>query len=567
MTLLIISFIAGVLTVLAPCILPLLPVIIGGSIEGAGADNNRKRTLVIITSLSISLVVFTILLKVSTFLINVPQEFWSSVSAIIIFYFGITLLFPSMWDKIPYMRNLSANSNKMLNDGFKKKSFTGDIIMGAALGPVFSTCSPTYFLILATILPVSFALGLVYIFVYVAGLALSLFAISILGDKLVAKLGNVSDPKGYFKKTIGMIFILVAIFIATGFDKTIEQGISDSGFFDVTKIESALLNANKNSENSLSTTGTQKYVEIQDNSQYLNSDAPPLIANYVGKKIVMVDFLTYSCINCKRTFPYMNDWYSKYEGDGFVIIGIHTPEFAFEHNIDNVKKALDADGIKFPIVLDNDYKTWNAWSNDSWPHKFLIDIHGNVVYEHAGEGNYAETESEIVKLINEKNTLQGLPLISVKNSLKELNSYRPDQSEETYFGPYRNAQFVDTNQGTCDNTNCSFPKYDINTVEPNQFALSGNWKPTDEYVELVGQTGKVAYNFNSGNVYLVAAQDTKIATSSSVDVYVDGKFTKTVTINASNIYQIVSGSDKNNHKLELKVNGAGFQIYTYTFGQ
>ncbi len=469
MTLLIISFIAGLLTVLAPCVLPILPIIIGGSIDGNG-DKNHSRAITVITSLSVSLILFTLLLKVSTIFVNVPQSFWTYTSAIIILFFGLTLLFPVLWEKIPYMGKLASNSNKLMSVGAQKKSTFGDIIIGAALGPVFSTCSPTYFLILATVLPVSLGKGLVYIFVYVFGLALALFAISILGDKLVSKLGGVSDTRGIFKRSIGALFILVAIFIATGYDKVIQQKVLESGFLDVTKIESKLLDYNKMPSN-LSNSKYPKYIEIVDNAQYVNADHPPTIAEYIGKKVIIIDFMTYSCINCKRTFPYLNDWYSKYEKDGLVIIGIHTPEFAFEKNLDNVKNAFKDNNLKFPAVLDNDYKTWNAWNNNSWPHKFIIDIDGYVVYDQAGEGQYAETEKLIVELLNEKKVRDNESKLEVKNSLKENSFYNPNQSRETYFGSDRGI--------------------------PGSFTLTGNWTAFGEYQELQDKTGKVGFDFNS----------------------------------------------------------------------
>lgn len=562
MTLLIISFIAGLLTVLAPCVLPILPIIIGGSIDG---QNNYKRTIVIIASLCVSLVVFTLILKVSTVFIDVPQSFWTYTSSLIILFFGLSFLFPTIWDKIPGLAKISGNSNKLISAGFQKKSFVGDMIIGAALGPVFSTCSPTYFLILATVLPVSFSLGLFYILVYVFGLALALFAISILGDKLVEKLGGASDPRGVFKRSIGFIFILVALFIATGYDKVIQQKVLDTGFLDVTKIESALLNSNNMKNDVSQNSPYPKYIEIADNAQYVNIDHPPTIAEFVGKKVIIVDFMTYSCINCIRTFPYLNDWYSKYEKDGLVIIGIHTPEFAFEKNIDNVRNAMVQNGIKFPIVLDNDYKTWNAWSNNSWPHKFIIDINGNVVYEHAGEGNYAETEAKIVELLNEKKIRDGEAKIQLGKSLSEDSGYNDNQSIETYFGYDRNSEFVDRSQGNCTEQSCLFSGYNPSTLKPNKFALSGVWKAYGEYDELQDKTGKVAFNFNSQNVYLVADSKNKDVV---VDVYVDKKLVKKgIKINSSNIYKVVENSDMRNHVLEFYVTGEGFQIYTLTFGK
>src|SRR5262249_31175168 len=147
-----------------------------------------------------------------------------------------------------------------------------------------------------------------------------------------------------------------------------------------------------------------RYIEIQDPAGFVNTPggAPITIGQFVGKKVILIDFVDYSCINCERTFPYLNEWWSKYQNQGLEIIAIHTPEFSFEKDINNVEMAAKQFGIQFPIVLDNNYATWNAYQNEYWPHKYLIDIHGNIVYDHIGEGGYDETEAEIVKLLNER---------------------------------------------------------------------------------------------------------------------------------------------------------------------
>jgi cytochrome c biogenesis protein CcdA len=237
MTLLVISFVAGVLTVLAPCILPLLPVVIGTSVSG----RSKATPYIVIASLSASIILFTFVLKVSTAFITIPQYVWSYIAGGILLFFGLTLVFPSLWERLPGVSKLSAGSNKLVGTGHQKKSFWGDVIVGAALGPVFSTCSPTYFVILASVLPASFLLGTVYLLAYVAGLALVLLLIALLGEKFAGKLSGISDPHGLFKRGVGVLFLVLGILIMFGFDKKIETAILDSGYFDVTEIENRLL--------------------------------------------------------------------------------------------------------------------------------------------------------------------------------------------------------------------------------------------------------------------------------------------------------------------------------------
>jgi cytochrome c biogenesis protein CcdA len=237
MALLIISFIAGVLTVLAPCILPLLPVVIGTSASGRG----RSTPYVVVGSLGFFIILFTYLLKASTAFIMIPPSVWTYLSGGILFVFGLTLFFPALWARIPGVARLSANSNQLVGTGYQKKSFMGDILVGAALGPVFSTCSPTYFVILASVLPANFFLGTTYLLSYVAGLSMMLLLIGLLGERFSGRLANISDSRGWFKRGIGVLFIFLGILIATGYEKKLETKILDSGYFDITKIEQKLL--------------------------------------------------------------------------------------------------------------------------------------------------------------------------------------------------------------------------------------------------------------------------------------------------------------------------------------
>jgi cytochrome c-type biogenesis protein len=237
LSLLLTSYISGLLTVLAPCVLPLLPIIIGSSVSGKAKWKPLRITL----ALAFSIIAFTLLLKVSTALIGIDPIVWKYISGGIVIFFGLITLFPDIWNKISLSLGLSKNSDTLLEKAGEKQGWVGDLAIGAALGPVFASCSPTYGLILATVLPVNFAEGLVYLTVYSLGLATILLAIAVLGRKLINKLKFAANPNGWFKKILGVIFILVGLAVITGFDKKIETAILDSGFFDVTKIEESLL--------------------------------------------------------------------------------------------------------------------------------------------------------------------------------------------------------------------------------------------------------------------------------------------------------------------------------------
>ncbi|HSE61633.1 MAG TPA: cytochrome c biogenesis protein CcdA [Candidatus Saccharimonadales bacterium] len=242
MELAILSFIAGVLTVAAPCILPLLPVIIGGTVaQDKSAQHMWYRPLVIVGSLAASVVVFTLLLKATTALLGVPQTVWNVVAGGIVLLFGLNLLAPVVWEKFMLATGLYAKSNQLLGFSSKQKGVMRDVLLGAALGPVFSSCSPTYALIVAAILPASFAQGVTYLIFYAAGLAAVLLLIAVAGQSVVRKLGWLSNPEGWFRRTIGVLFVIVGVAVMVGLDRKFQAFVLEQGWYDpIMKLEQRL---------------------------------------------------------------------------------------------------------------------------------------------------------------------------------------------------------------------------------------------------------------------------------------------------------------------------------------
>lgn len=235
MPLIIIAFLAGILTALAPCVLPLIPVVIGGSI----GSNDRKKPYVVVISLFIAIVLFTLLLKGSTLLISVPDIAWKLLAGVFIGFFGLTLVFPTMWAKLS--SKFYDRSQRALGGASKKNGFLGAILVGFALGPVFSSCSPVYLFILSTVLPSNFLAGLIYIMAYALGLCLVLLLVGIFGQKLLLKFRWATDPNGWFKKGLGVFLIIVGIVIIAGFDRQLQQFVIDKQILDITQIEQKLL--------------------------------------------------------------------------------------------------------------------------------------------------------------------------------------------------------------------------------------------------------------------------------------------------------------------------------------
>lgn len=240
MELLIVAFAAGVLTVAAPCILPLLPVIVGGTVIGNG-NKVWWRPVVITASLAVSVVVFTLLLKATTLLLGVPQVVWNLLSGGIVLLFGLSFLFPELWERIALRSGLYGQSNRWLQQTAGTPSRYRDVLLGASLGPVFSSCSPTYALVVAIVLPQSFSAGLAYLIAYALGLAAVMLLVAVAGQSLVRRLGWLSNPSGWLRRSVGAVFVIVGVVVLTGFDRTVQAYILEQGWYDpIMKLEQAL---------------------------------------------------------------------------------------------------------------------------------------------------------------------------------------------------------------------------------------------------------------------------------------------------------------------------------------
>jgi cytochrome c biogenesis protein CcdA len=241
MALFVLSFIAGVLTIAAPCILPLLPVIIGGSLDKNAKKQNVLRPIIVTASLAVSVVLFTLILKATTSLLGVPQFVWQLLSGFIVIALGLNFLFPHMWEFVSQKLGLYKNTNKALGKTIGNQSVTGGILTGFALGPVFNSCSPTYAFIIATVLPVSFAQGLAYLIAYAVGLSVALLLVAYTGQAVISKLGWMTDPRGWFTKVLGILFIAVGFVVLLGVDKKIQTYVLEQGWYDpISNIEKSL---------------------------------------------------------------------------------------------------------------------------------------------------------------------------------------------------------------------------------------------------------------------------------------------------------------------------------------
>ncbi len=316
--------------------------------------------------------------------------------------------------------------------------------------------------------------------------------------------------------------------------------------------------------------------EIVNPSGFINTNNIT-VSELIGKKVILIDFWTYSCINCLRTLPYLNSWYEKYKDKGLVIIGVHTPEFQFEQNYVNVLAAVQKFGIKYPVVLDNNYSTWAAYGNLYWPHDYLIDIDGFIVHDHIGEGDYEETEKNIqdalkermavLKINEEIGTEVSKPAGAVNVDFTKVNS------PEIYFGASKNTYLGNGKSNTVGLQNLSEPA-EINT---NTLYLAGAWEFQNEFAENKNPGAKIIFRYSAKNVNLVASATNNV----TVQVFRDGKSlgnesgkdvsmrngSSIVTISEPRLYTLIEDpAGYGEHTLEINIENPGLRAFTFTFG-
>jgi len=311
--------------------------------------------------------------------------------------------------------------------------------------------------------------------------------------------------------------------------------------------------------------------EIVSPAGFINTEGLT-IEDLIGKKVILIDFWTYTCINCQRSIPYINSWYEKYKDKGLEIIGVHTPEFSFEEDYDNVASAVDQYKIKYPVVLDNDYATWRAYKNRYWPRKYLIDIDGFIVYDHIGEGAYDTTEKKIQELLEERMRLLGQEgdidkEISSPQEAEKVDLARR-RSPEIYFGADRNAYLGNGKTAKTGEQSLSEPE----AVEANTLYLVGVWDFNSEYAENKSENAKIIFRFQAQKVFLVATSEGGVKAKIILDGEAVGEMAgrdvknSTVEIKEDRLYRIIESDMHGVHTLEIIIEGPGLKAFTFTFG-
>lgn len=490
--LLLFAFLAGIVTVLSPCIIPILPAILSG-----GADHGKARPLGIILGLVVSFSFFTLALSEIITVTGISANILRYVAITIIALFGIIMIFPKLGDIFSRLTSGFANiGSKLQTPSTPNSGFLSGALLGISLGLVWTPCAgPILAAVITLVASKHISLQAILITVaYAIGAGIPLFFIAYGGNKAVNSSRFLSAHAENIRKAFGVIMLLTALAMASNLDRTF-QLLSLSALPSISiENNSAVQNelaklrqqvATKVSSLTLGNYG--KAPEFSGITHWLNTSGPLTMTQLRGK-VVLIDFWTYSCINCIRTLPFVTKWYETYKDTGFVVVGVHTPEFEFEKETANVAQAIAMFHIAYPVAQDNVYGTWNAYSNQYWPADYLIDKQGNIRYEHFGEGDYVGTENAIRTLLNE-------PVLSTQ----EPTTYQRPVTAETYLGYDRASAYTAAIPLIHDQDSI----YSFQTLTNDQVGITGHWIVGNESIFSNGTTSSLSLDFLATKVHLV----------------------------------------------------------------
>lgn len=565
------AFVAGIVTILSPCILPILPIVLSGAVGGS-----KRRPLGIIFGFVTSFTFFTLFLTSIIKLLGIPSDSLRIFAAIVLIIFGVSLLIPNVQVLVEKLfTRLSVFAPKANPDA----GFWGGFVIGLSIGLIWTPCvGPIMASVIALAATSQVGLGAVLVTLFYAlGSSIPMFFIMIGGRGLLKKVPQLLANTDKIQKGFGVVMIILSIAIFANLDRKFESFIASTKYgANLTKLEENdlvrnQLNVLKGTKETNGTEGTNELFNEKKEapdfvgiSKWLNTEKSLNNKDLKGK-VVLVDFWTYTCINCIRTLPHVTSWYEKYKDKGFVVIGVHTPEFAFEKETANVQAAIEQYKIHYPVAQDNDYATWNNYDNRYWPAEYLIDAKGIIRRTHFGEGEYDEMERAIQKLLQEAGK-------KVDAKLESMPDQTPSGqiSPETYVGSKRMEYYYPS--GSLGNG----PQTFILSENPDQnsFSLGGDWDIEDEY-SVAGKNAALNYNFTADKVYLVMRPPS--GKTATVKVYLDGKLVPqnksgadvkdgVINIDSDRLYNLIDLHGKvENHILKLEFS-PGISPFAFTFG-
>lgn len=541
------AFLEGVALIVSPCILPVLPLVLAASVEGG-----RRRPYGIIIGFVAAFSLFAIVLRKVVALLGLDVELVRDASLVLLTLFGLILLSEKLSEKFSAVTSWAATLGNNLSSKGGEGLLSG-VFIGSLIGFIWTPCAgPILAAVLVQVIRQQSDFGGdLIIFAFAIGAGLPMLLISIFGRKVMNKMSFFTRHAEGVRKTFGILILLAVAYIAAGAQALTFFG-SSASVEQAPTGELRLQHALDKPYPAPEFTGLQNWI---------NSE--PLTMEKLKGKVVLIDFWTYSCINCIRTLPHITEWDRKYRDQGLVIVGVHAPEFDFERKLDNVKMAVKEYGIHYPVAQDNNFDTWQQFHNHFWPAHYLIDREGNVVYTHFGEGQYDVTENNIRYLLG----IQG------KASMNEhgQTSRAVDQTPETYLGYNRASTFVGNVKVKGDEPmEFTFP----DAIPRNDWALSGRWTVEGERIITEGKGAALRLNFKSSKVFLVLGSHSgkpihvtvrlngqAVGTNGGKDV-IDG----VVTVDRNTLYELVNQKGPNNGLLEIESDAPGLEAYAFTFG-
>jgi len=588
MLLLLLAYLGGVLTLLSPCILPVLPFVF------ARANRSFVRsTLPLLLGMALTFAAVASLAAVGSQWVAQANQIGRWLALVLMAVFALALLWPRLADHLlaPFQRvgaRLSARADAADDAG--RGGAGTSLLIGIATGLLWAPCAgPILGLVLtgAALHRASVgtsALLLAYALGAATALALAVWIGGRVFNALQARLG-LGDV---LRKMLGVAALLAVVAIGLGWDTGLLTRLST---VSTARIEQGLLDAVPGAQPAAppmmmagATAGADAPLPVEGTLPSLDGatgwlNSPPLKAGQLRGKVVLIDFWTYSCINCLRAMPFVHEWERRYRDHGLVVVGVHTPEFAFERDPRNVMKAVQQLKVEYPVALDNQYSIWRAFNNQYWPAQYFVDAQGNIRAHQFGEGNYAHSEQVIRRLLTEAGQTDLPPPADPAAADLQGVATQADmgnlRSPETYLGHARAEHFASPGGQRND---VAFDYTLPASLALNQWGLSGRWTVTDEAAQLQQAGGRLAFQFHARDLHLVLAP-TQDGTPVRFRVWLDGKplpatdagsdvgADGTGVVNENRLYQLVrQRGTVGPHRFEIEFLDAGVQAYAFTFG-
>jgi cytochrome c biogenesis protein CcdA/thiol-disulfide isomerase/thioredoxin len=625
MLLIVLAYLGGALTILSPCILPVLPFVF------ARADQPFVRSgLPLLAGMALTFALVATLAAVGGGWVTQANQYGRWVAIVLLAVFGLTLLLPRFADHLmrPFVSAGNRLSNFAQGDGQQVRAGSS-FLLGIATGLLWAPCAgPILGLVLTGAALRGASVGTTLLLAaYAAGAATSLAVALLIGGKVFTAMKRSLGAGEWIRRGIGAAMLLGVVAISLGLDTGVlarvstvatgglEQRLVDrfapassqrqpavaSSSID-TSGNGAMMAANTPAQlatdsNAGPAMASGSMMRAADHAaanpaplpvegelpslngavQWLNS--PPLTTQDLRGKVVLVDFWTYSCINCLRSLPYVKAWAQKYKDQGLVVIGVHAPEFAFERNIDNVKKATHDLGVDYPVAIDNNYAIWRALNNQYWPAHYFVDAKGQIRYHHFGEGDYAESEKVIQQLLAEAGHADASKVaIGIANTSEQGVQAAADnadmQSPETYIGYQRAENFASPGGAAPDKVHTYAAP---SQPAVNDWGLAGAWKVGAEHANLAAASGRIVYRFHARDLHLVlgpgsdgkpvrfrvSVDGNAPGAAHGTDVAADGSG----IVTEQRLYQLVRQTGAvADHTFSIEFLDPGVQAYAFTFG-